>query len=416
MLLKRDTQVVVSGAGPVGMMTALTLNRRGVRVAVVDEQMRTVARTYACALHPATLELLDEVGVAKDLIAVGQRVDTFAVYEGPARRLEAKYSQLPGKFPFLLVVPQPALEDALEARLRAEGVPVHWSHRLSRIDLQKDAVALEVQKLEHGTAGYGVQRTAWTVAKEDAVTVPFIVGADGHKSLVRRQLGIDFPAVGDAQVFAVWEFAGDGPDLKEARVSISGGKSAVVWPLGQGWYRFGFEVDPSESPDGRPDKARQVAVAGDTSLEELERSRLKALVAERAPWFEIPAREVAWSMAIRFERRLALSYGKGPAWILGDAAHTSPPVSVASMNVGLQEAKSLAVELEAVLRTGAPREQLDAWGRARREEFHALLAKAPVAATGADPFAASHAKAIGDSLPVSGEDRGRLLKQVGLEA
>jgi NADPH-dependent dioxygenase len=124
MLVKRDVQVLVSGAGPVGLVTALFLNRRGVRVAVLDEQMRTAARSYACAVHPQTLELLDEIGVADELIARGQRVDTFAYYDGAERKLELRYAQLGGRFPFLLVVPQPLLEDALERRLASEGVPV----------------------------------------------------------------------------------------------------------------------------------------------------------------------------------------------------------------------------------------------------------------------------------------------------
>jgi len=65
MLLERDVQVLVCGAGPVGLMAALSLARRGVRAAVVDEQPRTAARTYACALHPRSSELLDDVGAAR---------------------------------------------------------------------------------------------------------------------------------------------------------------------------------------------------------------------------------------------------------------------------------------------------------------------------------------------------------------
>ena len=417
MLIKRDVQVLVSGAGPVGLVTALLLNRRGVRVAVVDEQMRTVARSYACAIHPRTLELLDELGVASELVAQGQRVDKFAYYEGRDRRLELDYGKLSGRFPFLLIVPQPMLEDALERRLNSEGVEVKWCHRLAHVDASGPQAKVLLHQLEHGTIGYSVLRTAWTVVREDQLEVPFVVGADGHRSVVRRQLGIDCPAAGESQLFAVWEFSGEGPEMKEARVSLSaGGLANVCWPLGRGWYRFGFEIDPAESPDARPEKSRQIAIAGDTSHEYLDRSRLPKLIAERAPWFEVAARDVAWSMAIRFERRLAASYGKGPAWILGDAAHVAPPVSVQSMNLGLQEARTLAVELEAVLRTGASRDRLAAWATARRTDFEAVLTRPPTAGPDAQGFARQWAKAIGDSVPVSGDDRAKLLSQAGLQA
>lgn len=416
MLIKREVQVVVAGAGPVGLVTALYLNRRGVRVAVLDEQMRTAARSYACAIHPGTLELLDELGVAGELVARGQRVDTFAYYEGAERKLQLDYGKLGGRFPFLLIVPQPLLEDALEKRLLSEGVAVQWCHRLAKVDVAKDQARLLVHKLEHGTIGYSVARTAWTVTKEDELLVPFVVAADGHRSVVRRQLGIEFPERGASQLFAVWEFQAEGAPLTEARVGLVGGKASVCWPMGQGWYRFGFEVDPGESVEGRPEKSRQIALAGDSRHEYLDRGRFAKLVAERAPWFQPAVKDVAWSMAIRFERRISDSFGRGPVWIVGDAAHVAPPVAVQSMNRGLVEAKTLAVELEAVARTGASRDRLDGWARDRRSEFEALLAKPVTAGGEAAPFAREWAKAVADSLPISGEDRPRLLAQVGLTA
>jgi len=120
-------------------------------------------------------------------------------------------------------------------------------------------------------------------------------------------------------------------------------------------------------------------------------------------------------MALRFERRQAASFGRGAAWLLGDAAHLGPPVAVYSMNVGLKEAWSLAGELDAVLRQGAPRARLDAWASERRAEAEAALARAPTARPGdAGGFASEHARLLGDCLPASGERRAALLTQLGL--
>ncbi|MBI5546347.1 MAG: FAD-dependent monooxygenase [Deltaproteobacteria bacterium] len=415
MLLPRDVQVLVAGAGPAGLFTALTLARRGVRVAVVDEQPRTTARTYACALHPRSLDLLEDAGLAGELIAGGQRLDGVAFYEGPVRRVEARYSALPGKHPFLLIVPQQALEDALEKHLKAEGVPVLWSHRLGRVTVEGGVAHTRIERLELDSSGYSVQTAEWVVDREEEAELPFVVGADGHRSLVRRGLGIDLVPVGDPQLFAVWEFAGQGPELREVRVILSGGRAGVLWPLGQGWYRFGFELDAAEQLGIRREKSRQVALAGDPAQELLDRSWLEALAAERAPWFEVPIETLAWSAPIRFERKLASSFGRGAAWILGDAAHLAPPVSMQSMNAGLFEARTLAEALEAVLRAGSPRARLLEWGQQRRSEMERLLSCSPSAGVGADAFVQSQARVLADCLPISGDDRPRMLQQLALE-
>ena len=94
------------GAGPVGMLTALLLSEKGVPVKLIDKEQRTTTRSYACALHPGTLRLLDSVGLAEEVLRQGRRIETVAFYEGDSRRAEIRLSQLPGKFPCAVVMPQ----------------------------------------------------------------------------------------------------------------------------------------------------------------------------------------------------------------------------------------------------------------------------------------------------------------------
>ena len=413
MLLKGDVQVLVAGAGPVGLYTALLLARGGVKVAVVDEQHRTAARTYACALHPRTLRLLDEVGLAAPLLAKGERADGLAFFAGAAPAAEVRYGELKSAHPYLLVVPQQTLEDALEERLKAEGVPVLWSHRLTDLRIDETMATARLQRLKKVGSGYSVQSSEWVVDADQETRVPFVIGADGHRSRVWRALGIDLETRGDAQLFAVFEFGAAAPPVAKVRVGLAGGKASVLWPLGQGWWRFGFEI-AEEPGEARREKSRALALAGDPSFLDLDSGRFEGLVAERAPWFGEEPEEFAWSMAIRFERRLAQSFGRGPAWILGDAAHLAPPIAVHSMNAGFFEAQTLATELTAVLRAGAPREKLDLWARARHAEFDSLLTGVPVARAEAGAFARENARLVGDCLPASGDDRALLLAQLGL--
>src|SRR5208283_1145070 len=111
---EEQTEVLVVGPGPVGLLTALLLAEAGLEVRIIDREERTTTRSYACALHPRVLRLLDQFGLAETLVPLGRKVQTVAFYDGAARRAEVKLSSKAGRFPFLLILPQSALEGALE--------------------------------------------------------------------------------------------------------------------------------------------------------------------------------------------------------------------------------------------------------------------------------------------------------------
>ena len=100
------TEVLVVGAGPVGLLTAIVLAEAGIEVRIIDREERTAARSYACALHPRTLRLLDGMGLAAPIIERGRRLDRVAFYDGAARQAEVKLSALGGPFPFMVILPQ----------------------------------------------------------------------------------------------------------------------------------------------------------------------------------------------------------------------------------------------------------------------------------------------------------------------
>ena len=107
---QNHTEVLVVGAGPVGMLTALLLAESGIRVKIIDQESRTATHSYACALHPHTLKLLGQAGLAADVQKLGHPVDAIAFYEGKVRRAELKLSELLVGSPGVVVLPQSALE------------------------------------------------------------------------------------------------------------------------------------------------------------------------------------------------------------------------------------------------------------------------------------------------------------------
>jgi len=156
---------------------------------------------------------------------------------------------------------------------------------------------------------------------------------------------------------------------------------------------------------------------GSHTYPHLDQGRLSELIAERAPWFDASIGEVSWSVAVRFELRLAHSYGRDAGWLAGDAAHVASPVGVQSMNVGLREGHDLAERLTAILRRGESTELLDDYGDRQISEWRRVFAleggaKANAAASG---WVAKRTARIPLVLPASGDDLKALLAQLGIE-
>ena len=149
-------EVLVVGAGPTGLLAALTLAEAGVKVMVIEEEPRTAGHSYALALHPASVARLEGLGLGAELRAAGRAVTTLAIYEGADRRAAIPIGD--ARHP-ALALPQSALEALLVDRLSKSKVKVHWSHRLARLEPGKDGVKAVVHRLERQSGGYSVART-----------------------------------------------------------------------------------------------------------------------------------------------------------------------------------------------------------------------------------------------------------------
>jgi 2-polyprenyl-6-methoxyphenol hydroxylase-like FAD-dependent oxidoreductase len=158
-----DPEVLVVGAGPVGLVAALFLQQDGVRVEVVDMHQRTTQHSYALAIHPRTLRILDEAGLSDRLIGAGRRLTMLAYYEGRERRAEIDYSALASRHPYLLVLRQSLLERAAEEALRQKQLKVLWGHRLQ--SLSADDEDLRVGVTEHRTSSSRAGQE-WVLAVE----------------------------------------------------------------------------------------------------------------------------------------------------------------------------------------------------------------------------------------------------------
>lgn len=348
------TEVLVVGAGPVGLLTAILLAEAGIGVKVIDREERTAARSYACALHRRTLKLLESIGLAAPVLEGGRRLDKMAFYDGPTRQAEVQLAKLGGDFPFMAVLPQNVFEGVLEQRLRKAGVTVNWNQRFA--DFQNDAgmVVANVEELGATGTGYIVPHWETVVKRSVQVRAQFVVGANGHGSLVRQRLGIENQRVAGPEIYAAYEFEPDGEVADEVRVVLDQSSTNVLWPLPGNKYRWTFQVLKSELAGEFPDKERRGVRLAQPSVDERIRDYVQKVAKQRAPWFSAGIREITWCTEVVFEQRVARQFGRDRCWLAGDAAHQTGPMGVQSMNVGMAEAATLAGALRRVLRENAP--------------------------------------------------------------
>jgi 2-polyprenyl-6-methoxyphenol hydroxylase-like FAD-dependent oxidoreductase len=393
-----DPEVLVVGAGPVGLIAALFLQRHGLRVEIIDMEQRTTRHSYALAIHPRTLAILDEAGLAGKLIAAGRKLTKVAYYDGATRRAEIDYSSLASKHPYLLLVRQSLLESVAAEALSAEKLKVHWAHRLQGLNNLGGTLNAEVAQLEQVAAGYPIARSEWVIRRSKTINPAFVIGADGYDSAVRRLSGIEMEDLGAAELFSVYEIEAEGELPSEARVILDADMTSVYWPLEQGRCRWGFQIR-------------------DTSQHAATMERLKQLLAARAPWFAARPTCIYWSTLGLFERRLARSLGNGSVWLAGDAAHQAAPVGVHSMNSGLVEARELALRVSRIQHAGAPQSVLPEFADETREAWQWLLEGESVRALpSADAWVEKAKARILPCIPASGDELEPLLGQLGLTA
>ncbi len=407
--------MLVVGAGPVGLWTALLLARAGLQVTIIDREERTAARSYACALHARTLALLQEAGLVEAVIPKGRRIPLMSFYEGEACRAQLKLSTLRADFPFLLILPQNAFEELLEAKLRELEASVYWNHRLDSLTEEEGGVAVSVDELSGTGTGYIVPHWETVVKQRSTVRAQLVIAADGANSTVRQRLGIGSETCGAAESFAAFEFEADQSLPDEVRVVLDERTTNVLWPLPENRCRWTFQVAGLEPGTEFPEKERRAVRVAQAQVDERIREYVNAVARKRAPWFSAGVKEITWCTEVVFQRRMARNFGRGRTWLVGDAAHQTGPVGVQSMNAAFVEAKELSRLAAAVVRGGTPVEALDAYNLDGVRRWQSLLGirGGLIAGNGKDDWLRERRSRMLPCLPGSDRELEALAGQLG---
>ncbi|MFP4202775.1 MAG: FAD-dependent oxidoreductase [Opitutales bacterium] len=414
MFNKKKTDIAVVGAGPVGLIAAHALADRDMDFELFERTHHANVNSYALALLPETLILLEQLGVLEPVLEQSLQVKSIGIFDGEERRATMRYDDLATDYPFLAVIGQDELETILIKSLREKGCKPRWRHRMRYAEETEDGLNITVDRLSPGMTGYAMAHIDMEIDKVLDYHARYLIGADGHNSAARRNAGIDFPEMAPARHYAIFEFRPETTLPDEMRIIVKDGRSHIFWPMPDGYCRWSFETPEEDAINETNEKDRLFVHVGARGFPLLEEERLREQLKENAPWFDGTVKDFRWRMLVRFEQRLATSFGCGRTWLAGDAAHLAPPAGVLSMNVGMREAGDLVERLAYNASDADRTAALDSYNEERRKEWRALLdLDHHLHAKGAaDPWLLKHKAALAGNIPATGDNLSALLDQV----
>jgi 2-polyprenyl-6-methoxyphenol hydroxylase-like FAD-dependent oxidoreductase len=329
--LPDGTEVLVVGAGPVGLAVAASLAGHGHDVTVVDGQASGANTSRAAVVHARTLEMLERIGVSKRLAGLGIHAQKFSIRDGDRELVPVRFDRLSTGYPYTLMVPQNITEQVLLDRLEELGGKVHRPYVATGLSQTADGAEI-------------------TLDGGDVIKARYVVAADGMNSTIRDLAGLGSNGNGVLPLsFALADVRVEsGLPTDQVLLFFSKPGMLVVAPLPDGSFRLVAEVD--DAPE-RPDAA---------FAQQLLETRGPRRTAVRVT-------EVIWGSRFRIHERVAHRYRAGRVLLAGDAAHTHSPAGGQGMNLGLRDAVTLGDALSVALREGRE-DKLDEYATGSRAE------------------------------------------------
>ncbi len=331
--------VLIAGAGPVGMSLALALVRAGISVVVLEQYSELSSDARASTIHPPTLEFFEELGVVEEVLAQGLKIENLQFWERETKELVADFPYTliskDTKYPCRLQCPQSKVTRIILPHIqRSEFGKVLFEHKFKSFKKKRN----------------GIEAVAETLVGTKIFQAKYLIGCDGAFSAVREELGLGFDGETYEDRFLLVSTDIDlkphFPEMGQVAYIFDPNEWVIVMALADA-RRVVFRLRPEEDAD----IAKQ---------EENVRKRIEGFVGSEIDY------KIFGISTYHVHRRVTENFRVGQVILAGDAAHINNPTGGMGMNSGVHDAQHLSKALVSVLNDGADESVLDEYAEVRK--------------------------------------------------
>ncbi len=326
-----DHQVLISGAGPTGLVLALWLTKSNIPVRIIDKTDSPGTTSRALVFHARNLEFYHQLGIDRIAIERGIEFKAANLWLRGRRVGGVSFGEIGvpiSPYPYALIFPQDLHEQMLVEQLESLGVHVERATELISFAQAENEVRVEIKKKS---------------GEKEVCRVAYLAGCDGARSTVRETLGVGFPGGTYAETYYVADIVGSGPVINgQLHAALDDADFLAIFPMkGEGRARLVGTVRQ------RADRQQELR------WEDVSQTIIHHL--------KLNVDEVKWFSSYRVHHRVAAHFQKANVFLLGDAAHIHSPVGGQGMNTGIGDAVNLAWKLAAVIKGDSPATLLETY-------------------------------------------------------
>ncbi len=343
---KADADIIIIGAGPIGLLLANLLGKRGLRIIVAERRTHSPKGSMAIGITPPSLNILKELSLDRAFVDQGIPITHASVFENGNRLGNVDFSKLPSEHQCILSLPQERTIALLRKNL-SKYPSVSVIEGMQFVDRSETADGIQVRLQDVDSSAFST------------LTASYVVGCDGHRSAVRNHAKIAFPGYFYRSQFFMADVADDTGWGDEARLYFSARGSVEAFPLSGGQRRWIVQMPLKVQP---------------------EASRLGPAVVEQVglrTGIDLSGSQPLFESWFRPQRRLARTYRSGRILLCGDAAHVMSPIGGQGMNTGFADAAHLAHCIVEALESPDAADKLFArYTAVRRRAFNVAASRA----------------------------------------
>ncbi len=344
----KDTEVLIIGAGPTGLVMACQLLRCGVKFRILDKQKDRAHESRAFAIQAKSMEIFQNLGCADAFLKVARSKVDLAFFINGKKQIEIKFKHFKHQdtpFPSVYFLPQTETERILIEFLEKQGVYIERQKELMTFTQDMQCVQANITDLTTGIA--------------EKLVCDYIIGCDGAHSSVRHMLHFSFEGNAYPQIF----------NLVDA---------SIEWPYSRNKFLFFLGKDGVFVHIPLSEKVSRIMLAqrsDNSSEEKLFAPNLSQLEHASSLLTQVSVKLVdpIWISQFRLHHRGVTKYYQNRAFLAGDAAHIHSPAGGQGMNTGIQDATNLAWKLALVIKKGTNIKLLDTYETERHPVGKILL-------------------------------------------